>query len=98
MKQPKLIPMDPKRKELFLRVVDGVKSEHLYVFIHHLNNYVHCDKMLLFLVQNKYIGKTLLEILRAKKFSYLETARWIRDEYNLRRSLGQPIIVGKDYL
>lgn len=93
---PKQIPMDPRRKELFHRVLDGVKSEHLFVLCHHLDQYVHCDAMLLFLVQHKYVGKVLLQILREKKFSYLETAKWIIAERNLEHTLS-PVIVGKDF-
>jgi hypothetical protein len=93
---PKEIPMDPRRKELFHKILDGVKSQHLFVLVHHLDQYIDCDKMLLFLVQHHYVGKILLQILRAKKFSYLTTAKWIIQEYNLERTV-RPVIVGKDF-
>lgn len=94
---PKQIPMDPRRKELFHKVLDGVKSEHLFVLIHHLDQWVECNRMLLFLIENKYVGKTLLKILRAKNMSYLETAKWIRDEHNLSKTLGRPVLIGDDF-
>lgn len=93
---PELIPMSPQRREMFLRIMDGVDSKQLGHLLHHLNDYVHCDRMLKFLIDHDFTGKKLVEVLAIQGWSKLNVAKWIIKEVNKESSF-KPIIVGRDY-
>jgi hypothetical protein len=97
-KLPKVLPMHPKREELFLKVVDDIQYlKPLGPLLHHLSEYRHVDTILGWLIVNRFVGKTLLEVWRVQfRGSLLAVAKWVIKEHN-RASEIAPVIVGRDF-
>ena len=58
--------MTPQRREILLAIMDN--DYELIGVAHILNGYVHCDAICSWLIEHKYVGKNLRELV-VKKFA-----------------------------
>lgn len=88
--------MNDKRRELILRVVDGDFRNVDVMF--NFDRFVHCEKMLEWLIKNKITGKTFFEMyLNDFKASWLNFGKWIVMKANNEKEY-RPVMAGKDFL
>lgn len=50
--------MNPRRRELLMKVMDG--NPNCLPILYHLDQYLRCDQMLSWLIQNRFMGDEFL--------------------------------------
>ena len=87
--------MDMKRRELFLRVIDG--DARVVDVMFQFDKFVHCERMLEYLVKERITGAKFFEIyIQNFRASWLQFGQWLVMKINNDTQL-RPIIGGKDY-
>lgn len=87
--------MDNKRRELIFKVIDGDVRNVDVMF--HFDRFVHCERMLEWLIANKITGKAFFDMyLNEFKASWLQFGQWIVMKANKDTTV-QKIYAGKDY-
>ena len=82
---PGRVKLDPRRKELMHRVMDG--DPDLRGVMHILNGYKFCDNFLTWMIENRFTGKNLREIIISRfRGSVPDLVDFMTREMNLLRA------------
>jgi len=70
--------MNEKERQLMFRVMNGVHSESMLMTLHQLDSFVRREKIMRWLVANKFTGDQFLELVQIQfKFSIFQMGKWV---------------------
>ena len=88
--------MNDKRRELILRVADGENRN--FPILHQIDNFVHSEKMFIWMIQNGITGKNLFELYTIEFMnSWLSLGKWVIMMINKDTQI-RKVIAGKDFI
>lgn len=87
--------MNENKRELFFKVIDG--DPRVVDIMFQFDRFVHCERMLQWLVKNKITGKAFFDLYLGQfKASWLTMGKWIIMKVNKDSEL-KPIVGGRDF-
>lgn len=88
--------MNPIRRELIHRVADGYNKN--YQVLHHIDGFVHAERMYKWLIAHKITGKNFWEFYsKTFKYSWLTLGKWLVMKINKEAELAR-VVAGRDYV
>lgn len=91
---PKIVQMTSERREIMMRVIDGVYAN--VAIVYQLSRYTDCDKLCLWIIRHGYAGKNLVPWIKGQFCnSILSMVQWIVAKNN-RENL-KPVLLGRDW-
>lgn len=88
--------MTPLRRELIFKVID--EDQSLIPTMHQLNHYVHCDKFLAWLINNRLTGKNFKEWFKEKHQNSVMSLVQFIIKHSEKNKEVKPLILNKDWI